>query len=232
MNIYCATKITHDTRLVLLDQQQQVLASHQGTPALVTTSNGNKGLPTLTDFDAPVLKTLLALPRTNSSDTTSFRIGQCEMWEGLAVDIQAPQMPPLKLLMATPHRELLATAIAERNQSLQISLFIVALGLFAAIWLARKASNPINALTAEIHKLEQFQFDEAVKVDTNISEIARLASNLGSMKTTIHRFMELSQALAAETNFGRLLARILDELGSVVQAEGGRFSSPTAMVCS
>jgi HD-GYP domain-containing protein (c-di-GMP phosphodiesterase class II) len=214
-------KITHDTRLVLLDQQQQVLASHQGTPALVTTSNGNKGLPTLTDFDAPVLKALLALPRTNSSDTTSFELANGEMWEGLAVDIQAPQMPPLKLLMATPHRELLATAIAERNQSLQISLFIVALGLFAAIWLARKASNPINALTAEIHKLEQFQFDEAVKVDTNISEIARLASNLGSMKTTIHRFMELSQALAAETNFGRLLARILDELGSVVQAEGG-----------
>ena len=33
--------------------------------------------------------------------------------------------------------------------------------------------------------------------------------------------MELSQALAAETNFGRLLARILDELGSVVQADGG-----------
>jgi HD-GYP domain-containing protein (c-di-GMP phosphodiesterase class II) len=214
-------KITHDTRLVLLDQQQQVLASHQGTPALVTTSNGNKGLPTLTDFDAPVLKTLLELPRTNSSDTTSFELANGEMWEGLAVDIQAPSMPPLKLLMATPHRELMAAAIAERNRSLQISLLIVALGLFAAIWLARKASNPINALTAEIHKLEQFQFDEAVKVDTNISEIARLASNLGSMKTTIHRFMDLSQALAAETNFGRLLARILDELGSVVQAEGG-----------
>jgi HD-GYP domain-containing protein (c-di-GMP phosphodiesterase class II) len=214
-------KITHDTRLVLLDQQQQVLASHQGTPALVTTSNGNKGLPTLTDFDAPVLKALIELPRTNSSNTISFELANGEMWEGLAVDIQAPQMPSLKLLMATPHHELLATAIAERNHSLQLSLFIVALGLFAAIWLARKASNPINALTAEIHKLEQFQFDEPVKVDTNISEIARLASNLGSMKTTIHRFMELSQALAAETNFGRLLARILDELGSVVQAEGG-----------
>lgn len=214
-------KITTDTRLVLLNQQKQVLASHRGTPELVAMDNGNSVLPTLTDFDAPVLKAFLALPQATSADTASFELADGETWEGLAVDIQVPSMPPLKLLMATPHRELMATAITERNHSFQMSLLIVALGLFAAIWLARKASNPINALTAEIHKLEQFQFDEAVKVDTNISEIARLAANLGSMKTTIHRFMELSQALAAETNFGRLLARILDELGSVVQADGG-----------
>jgi HD-GYP domain-containing protein (c-di-GMP phosphodiesterase class II) len=210
-------KITSDTRLVLLDHKEQVLASHHGTPDGMAMDNGV--LPTLTDFDAPVLKAIQALQP--SAGTTSFELTDGETWEGLAVDIQAPSMPPLKLLMATPHRELMATAIAERNRSLQISLLIVAFGLLAAIWLARKASNPINALTAEIHKLEQFQFDEAVQVDTNISEIARLANNLGSMKTTIHRFMELSQALAAETNFGRLLARILDELGSVVQADGG-----------
>ena len=116
--------------------------------------NGNSVLPTLTDFDAPVLKAFLALPQATSAGTASFELADGETWEGLAVDIQVPSMPPLKLLMATPHRELMATAITERNHSFQMSLLIVALGLFAAIWLARKASNPINALTAEIHKLE------------------------------------------------------------------------------
>ncbi|MDZ7903044.1 MAG: hypothetical protein U5L01_11095, partial [Rheinheimera sp.] len=130
-------KITSDTRLVLLDHKEQVLASHRGTQDGMAMDNGV--LPTLTDFDAPVLKAILALQP--STGTTSFELTDGETWEGLAVDIQAPSMPPLKLLMATPHRELMATAIAERNRSLQISLLIVAFGLLAAIWLAHKAST-------------------------------------------------------------------------------------------
>ncbi|MGL6042066.1 MAG: HAMP domain-containing protein, partial [Deefgea sp.] len=214
-------KITPDTRLVLLSQDERVIASHQGTPKLITDAAGVFNLPKLSSFDTPILKAFLGMTQGKAANASTFALESGDQWEGLAVKISLPNLPPLQLLMATPHRELMATAIAERNRSVVVSLMIIAFGLLAAVWLARRASKPINALSHEIHKIEQFQFTEPVQIKTNITEIARLADSLGAMKTTIHHFMELSQALAAETNFGRLLARILDELGAVSRAEGG-----------
>ncbi|MBM5572725.1 MULTISPECIES: HD domain-containing phosphohydrolase [Deefgea] len=214
-------QVTPDTRLALLDHNERVIASHSGTPKLITEADGQSRLPKLFSYDAPVLKAFLNMPQGKADNASTFASEHGEAWEGLARTIQLPNMSQMQLVMAVPHRELLAAAIEERNRSLLMSLLLIVLGVLVAIWLARKASNPINALTEEIQKIEQFQFDDPVQVETNISEIARLASSLGDMKTTIHRFMELSQALAAESNFGRLLARILDELGAVSLAEGG-----------
>ncbi|QZA76998.1 GAF domain-containing protein [Deefgea tanakiae] len=214
-------KITPDTRLALLDQDERVLASHKGTPELIIEADGKTVLPKLMSYDAPVLKHFLGMPQGKAENASTFAAESGEQWEGLALNINLPNMQPLQLVMATPHRELMAAAIKERNRSMLVSAFIIAFGLMVAVWLARRASKPINDLTSEIQKIEQFQFGEAIQVKTNITEIARLAESLGAMKTTIQHFMELSQALAAETNFGRLLARILDELGAVSRAEGG-----------
>ena len=214
-------QITPDTRLALLDQDERVIASHKGTPNLVTEADGKPHLPKLSSYDASVLKVFLGMQQGKAENASTFAAERGEEWEGLARRIELPEMGSMQLVMAVPHRELLAAAIAERNRSLFVSALLIALGILVAIWLAYKASKPINALTKEIQKIEQFQFGDPVHVKTNISEIARLASSLGGMKTTIHRFMELSQALAAESNFGRLVARILDELGSVSLAEGG-----------
>lgn len=214
-------KITPDTRLALLDQDERVIASHKGVPNLITEADGQLHLPKLLSYDAPVLKAFLNMPQGKASNASTFASEQGEQWEGLARQIKFANMPAMQLVMAVPHRELLAAAIAERNRSMLVSALLIALGVVAAIWLAHKASKPINALTQEIQKIEQFQFEDPVDVKTNVTEIARLANSLGEMKTTIHRFMELSQALAAESNFGRLLARILDELGTVSLAEGG-----------
>ena len=214
-------QITPDTRLALLDQDERVLASHKGTPELITEADGKTQLPKLISFDAPVLKSFLGMAQGKAENASTFASETGEQWEGLALKINLPNMPPLQLVMATPHRELMAAAISERNRSMVVSALIIVIGLLVAVWLAHKASKPINALTEEIQKIEQFQFDDPVNVNSNIKEIARLADSLGGMKSTIHRFMSLSQALAAETNFGRLLAKILDELGAVSQAEGG-----------
>lgn len=214
-------QVTPNTRLALLDQDLRVIASHRGTPKPVIDSDGTPRIPKLSSYDAPVLKAFMQLPQGKANHASTFETETGEQWEGQAKTIQLPEMGPLQLVMAIPQNELLVTAIAERNRGIKIALILIVLGIFIAIWLAQRASRPINALTAEVHKIEQFQFDEPVQVQTNITEIARLADSLGAMKTTIHHFMDLSQALAAETNFGRLLGKILDELGAVSRAEGG-----------
>ncbi|QLG87452.1 chemotaxis protein [Chitinibacter bivalviorum] len=214
-------RITPDTRLALIDSEQRVISSHKGTPDLIKEADGQLRLPKLVSFDAPVLKKLLGLPQGKAGNASTFATDSGEDWEGLTTQINLPNGKKLTLLMATPHQELLSAAIAERNQSIWVAALLIAFGVVLAIWMAHKASKPINALTEEVQKIEQFQFDEAVDVNTNITEIARLAHGLGGMKQTISRFMSLSQALAAEKNFSRLQAKILDELGAVSQANGG-----------
>ncbi|WP_373973936.1 GAF domain-containing protein [Chitinibacter sp. SCUT-21] len=214
-------RITPDTRLAFITSQGRVLASHQGQPALVKEADGKEYLPKLEAFDAPVLKKLMGVEQGKQGNASTFSSEDGEHWEGMVSKIALGPHVYLTLAMATPHGELLSAAIAERNQSMWISLILIALGMLVAIWLSRRASKPINALTEEVQKIEQFQFDAPVAVHSKIQEIDRLATGLGGMKQTISRFMSLSQALAAEKNFDRLLAKILDELGAVSHAEGG-----------
>jgi HD-GYP domain-containing protein (c-di-GMP phosphodiesterase class II) len=214
-------RLTPDTRLAFISADERVLASHKGPPELVLGADGKQQLPKLITFDAPVLKALLGVNQGKAGNASSFAAENGDQWEGMVTTIRVGEDISLRLLMATPHSELLAAAIAERNRSILISTALIALGVLVALWLSRRASRPINALTDEVQKIEQFQFDQPMQVQTNILEIARLADGIGGMKQTISRFMDLSQALAAETNFSRLLAKILDELGEVSQAEGG-----------
>ncbi|WP_273429924.1 HD domain-containing phosphohydrolase [Chitinibacter tainanensis] len=214
-------KITPDTRLALLDSQQRVLASQKGVPELTRGSDGQWRLPELSHYDPNVLLSLLGQQTGHAGSASTFANGQGEQWEGMVQPLRLPGMPDMTLAMATPHAELMADAVSERNRGILVSLGLLAFGVLMAIWLSHKASRPINALSDEVQKIEQFQFDEPLHVRSNIREIARLADGLGSMKQTIHRFMSLSQALASERNFGQLLARILNELGAVSLAEGG-----------
>ncbi|QLI81992.1 GAF domain-containing protein [Chitinibacter fontanus] len=214
-------RITPSTRLALVNAQERVVASQYGSPELVTEADGQQYLPKLATFDSPVLKILLGLPQGKAGNASTFAAEGGEPWEGRVATINLHSGLQFKLLMAAPHRELLSAAIAERNQSMLVLSALICVGVILAVWLSHKASRPINSLTDEVQKIEQFQFDEPVRVRSNILEIARLAAGIGGMKSTISRFMELSQALAAEKNFSRLLARILDELGQVSRAEGG-----------
>lgn len=216
-----AHRVTPDTRLAFITADERVLASHKGSPELVKEADGKLQLPKLSNFDAPILKTLVGLNQGNAGNASSFAAETGDYWEGIVTNLHFGEGISLRLLMAAPHSELLAGAIAERNRGILMSSVMIVLGVLIAIMLSRRASRPINHLTDEVQKIEQFKFDDVVDVKTNIAEIARLANGLGTMKQTISRFMDLSQALAAETNFSRLLAKILDELGEVSQAEGG-----------
>lgn len=220
-SILLSQRITPDTRLVLLDPEQRVLASHKGPPELSKDAQGQLKLPLLTDYDAPILNKIVSSINLQASHTATVQLENGENWEAIRLPILLPNDKSLTILMATPHKELLAGAIKERNKSIWIALGLIMFGVLMAIWMAHKASKPIKALTEEVQKIEEFKFDDEVDVHTNIQEIAQLANGLGTMKQAISRFMSLTQALAAEKNFDRLLAKILNELGAVSHAEGG-----------
>ncbi|MGR3752465.1 HD domain-containing phosphohydrolase [Edwardsiella anguillarum] len=216
-----AARITPNSHLVLLNAQGQILASDLGLPGLLTNGQGIAHLPTLADTDNPQLLPLAQLSRMPPLQPVSLDLANGERWEGMLFTFKVLGGETLRLLMASPTAELMASARQDVGRMLRISLLILGLGLIGAIWLAHRASKPLNQLVDEVKKIEEFRFDEPVNVQSNIVEIYRLAKAFGKMKESIDHFMAISQALVGERHQPVLLARILGEMTSQTHAMGG-----------
>ena len=212
-----SSKVTPDTRIALLNAKGEVLSSHLGAVELLPTADGAGRLPTLADLDLPMLHRLISTTPSKRG-VKGFTDAEGNSWQGGAFQLPI-QQSELTLWIASPHAELLASAYASLRQNLYITLFLVLLGVLAALAMSRLASKPLAALTKEAVKIQRFDFDAPLAVESQIAEVLDLANAMGSMKGTIKRFLQLSTALASETNFNSLLARLLSEMQAVTHAE-------------
>jgi HD-GYP domain-containing protein (c-di-GMP phosphodiesterase class II) len=143
-----------------------------------------------------------------------------EQWQGASIVLPFAGRT-LTLLIIAPLEELLADAIAIRDRGIIIASLLLALGIVLAMAFARLASRPLRALMEEARKIERFEFDQPLEIQTNILEVAQLVSAMGRMKSTIHHFLDVSIALSGETQFPRLLAFLLHEMQAITHAQGG-----------
>jgi HD-GYP domain-containing protein (c-di-GMP phosphodiesterase class II) len=210
--------VTPSTRLVLLNDKGEVLSSERGAIELVPVEDAQGRLPTLNDLDLPILRKLVS--ETPAGETRVMRVEDAlgDNWEGGVFPLPMSK-GTLALWIAAPHTELLASAYASLKQSLYIVIVLFLIGILAALALSRLASKPLAALTHEAGKIERFDFEEALDVESQIAEVVDLASAMGNMKSTINRFLQLSTALASESNFNSLLARLLREMQEITNAD-------------
>ena len=213
-------KGTPDSRFLLLTAQQDVLGSSKGMPNFKQTSDESVSLPKLADFDGKVMGTLRDQYSDRQNRFFSFPAVN-DTWEGMIKNIAVPGGEPLQFWAAAPHAELLAPAIAIRNQSLLISALLLIVSLACAYWLSRKASRPLVQLNDEALRIARFDFSQPISVKSNITEIVELTSSMQTMKVTIEQFLELSQALAQESSFQKLLGRIVSDMCKLTHAHGG-----------
>lgn len=212
-------RVTPDSRIALLDAMGQVLAWQGGAPGLIDAGSGKVRLPRLSELQAPMLQQVVSeFHRTGQHDTVFDVAGNS--WQGMRIDLPVIGGQALTLLMATPHAELLADAYEQRQRGIMIAVVVLFLGVLLALAMARLASKPLHALTAEAEKIERFDFDDPVNVESKIAEVVDLSRAMGNMKKTIHRFLDMSVALSSETNFQRLLAHLLREMQEVTNADG------------
>lgn len=217
-NILNANRVTPNTRIALINGQGEVLSSHQGAVQMIPTANGGVRLPTLADLDLHVLEELIRDTPPGRTGVMHFTDDRGEDWEGGTFRVPTAG-GELALWIASPHSELLAGALASLKQGLYISVALLLLGILAAFALSRLASRPLHELTREAGKIERLDFETPLAVESQITEVVDLANAMGSMKSTIRRFLELSDALASETHFSRLLARLLEEMQRVTSAD-------------
>lgn len=216
-DVLASLKITPDSRLALLNPKGELVSWERGTPKLVDES-GNLRLPKLDDLKAPVFQALERQFNQRQGSQQAF-VALGNTWQGARLTLPTVGGQGLTLLLATPHDELLADVIKMRNQGLLMALGLLLLGIVLALWLARLASRPLQALIDEAAKIERFDFREPIDVHSNIAEVANLARAMRNMKATIQRFLELSVALSSESNFNNLLAQLLGEMQELTNAE-------------
>lgn len=210
--------VTPSTRLVLLNDKGEVLSSERGPVEMVPVENARGRLPTLNDLDLPILRKLVSDTPPGTTAIMHIKDVEGDNWEGGAFPLKMADST-LTLWIAAPHAELLASAYASLKQSLYIVIALFLLGILAALALSRLASRPLAALTHEAGNIERFDFEEPLDVESQIAEVVDLAHAMGNMKSTIKRFLQLSTALASESNFNSLLARLLSEMQSVTNAD-------------
>ncbi|QDZ29958.1 HD domain-containing phosphohydrolase [Noviherbaspirillum sp. UKPF54] len=208
-------KMSPSAQLMLLDTDENVLA-YSDAGATVTVENGVLRLPQLKALKQTVLMALLRQPEEGKVQAFEYRQ---EAWIGFA-DRFAVAGHPLLLAMAAPRAELLAHAERVRRNEAVLTIFILILATpvawLASLWIAR----PLQRLADDARAVQAFDFGRPVERSW-IREVDQLATSMGSMKSTISRFLDLSASLSSERHVPALLEKVLAESAGALHAAGG-----------
>ena len=218
-------RVTPGALSALTNFKGEVIAFHDG--AHFERSNQEKGRISLTllgDLDDPVFSLVAKQPDwldPSQSRSWKFRVGR-EDWRVYAEPfiIEGTQ-PPLFLVTAIPDSELLASARSMLRNTGWAVLFILGLSIPVTLALARSVSNSLRQLNREAESIRRFEFERRVRADSFIVEVSELAHTMDEMKGTIRHFLDVSQRVAAENDFDRLLPRLLEETMAAAKASLG-----------
>lgn len=142
-------------------------------------------------------------------------------WYGFQVPLSSFTQHDLRLLIAIPASELLGEA---RHLLIKQAVWATALIVLLMLvgWaLARRIGKPLRALTRQVRALDSFDFNQAVGVESKISEVSELSHVLGNMSRTINNFQAINLTLSRETDLDNMLNGVLRQLVQATAVEGG-----------
>lgn len=219
-------KVTPGSEMVLVNAQGYVLA-HEDVSRMVLASPESNGKPSLARIDelaVPVLVPLLTVVRQmqgqEAAHALGVKVGDNE-WRVSVNRLILEGVPPLYLVTAIPENELMAGARQVIRQSAKATLLVLLLSIPLTWLLAQSISRSLRRLASEAEAIRHFEFSRPIVLESSIKEVTELALTMDGMKRTIHRFLDISQTVAAEQNFDRLLPRLLADTLSAAEARAG-----------
>ena len=141
-------------------------------------------------------------------------------WKAIPID----KGRDLFLTSLIPRDELLSDLKRLKNQSILISVTLLAGTILLVFWLAQRMSKSLRVLAGEARDIRAFKLDTPISVQSRILEVNHLAETMAVMKSSIQQFLSISKALSGEKNFDRLLEMILREAKGVARADAGAIS--------
>jgi HD-GYP domain-containing protein (c-di-GMP phosphodiesterase class II) len=217
-------RVTPGTEIAVFDRSMRIIGLSSPeirVPVRATSSSDDITMPRLSELDHPVYRQLAAQLSFDES-TGRFEI-QVEKRRWLASVSAVPTRAGGEILVATliPRDELLADVDRVRNQSVLISVSLLALAVGVVLWVSGHLSKSLRGLAREAEQIRRFKLARPMLVRSRIAEVDQLASTMAVMKGSLQKFFEISKALSAEKDYQKLLEMILREARTVSHADGG-----------
>ncbi len=217
--------VTPGSEMVLVNPEGYVLAYGDASRMLLAPPEGD-GSPALARVDelgvpalVPLLPTVISMGG-KATQTLRVKVGD-EDWRASVSPLLLEGVPPLYIVTAIPERELMAGALQLIHHSAISTLLVLLLTIPVTWLLAHSISRSLGSLASEAEAIRHFEFSQPIVIESSIREVTELAQTMDGMKRTIHRFLEISQAVAAEQNFDQLLPRLLDDTLTASGARAG-----------
>ena len=218
-------KVTPNTQLLLTTVDGVTLA-YENSAKAIRPPDQPGGAPILVgigNLGVPVLDRLAALlPEIDKRAKTSLRLDvNGETWRTTLRPFRPETRSPLFLITAIPDSELMASAHELLRRLAVTMVLVILLSIPVTLALARRISHDLRTLAGEADGIRHFDFASPIALQSPISEVDELALTMDAMKQTIRRFLDISQAVAGEKDFDRLLPRLLGETLSAAKAGSG-----------
>jgi HD-GYP domain-containing protein (c-di-GMP phosphodiesterase class II) len=207
------------TKIVLFNSQRQILA-RADEHRMAREENGRVVLATLDESGEPLLSGLHALPQGAQAGTDLTLAADGREWKASVLPVPSAQ-GTLSLGVAVPMDELLAGARAARTRSLLAALAVLVLSVPLVWWISRRVAGSLREITRDAEEIRAFKFDRAHLKFSSVLEVDQLRAAMEMTRSTIRRFLDIATSLAAETNFTRLLDRVVRETSSATDADAG-----------
>ena len=223
--ILATRKVTPGSEMVLVNSQGYVLA-FEDLDRMVMASPESDAAPKLARLDelgVPALVSLMETVRSMPGQAAqSLRVNvRDDGWRASVNPLLLEGVPPLYLVTAIPESELMAGALQLRQHSAVATLVVLLITIPLTWLLARSIARSLGSLANEAEAIRHFEFTQPIMLESSIKEVSELAQTMDSMKRTIHRFLDISHAVAAEQNFDSLLPRLLRDTLSASGARAG-----------
>jgi HD-GYP domain-containing protein (c-di-GMP phosphodiesterase class II)/fumarate reductase subunit D len=207
-------------KIVLFDPQRRLLARADVNRTMVRQEGDRVLLATLDRFGEPVLAGLQPLqPGAAAATDLTLRAGGDD-WKVSVLPVPTAH-ELLSLAIAVPLDELLKDARAARTRSLLAALGVLLLSVPLTWWAAHRVARNLHDITRAAGEIRAFKFDGAPAAPSMVLEVDQLSAAIEMTRSTIRRFLDIAASLAAETDFTRLLDRVVRETCSVTGAAAG-----------
>ena len=209
-------RITPATFSLIFNANGEVLSHSTGGDSPFGDSPDN-AIPLLSSLPGALVERIQHL--ANQEDKVVPFEHDDERWFGTVRNISTGNRLSIKLFIAAPERELLATAFEVRRTSIIIIIGVVLLVLPIAWFVANQIARPLRKLAHDARSIADFNFDNELAVDSIVLEVDQLSGAMESMRITISNFFNLITSLSAESDINRLLDRVTDETMKASAAE-------------
>jgi adenylate cyclase len=195
-------RLSANSQVFLFDEDAILLAHQRPEAATIALPDGRSTWTTLNHAADPLLRQIGLLYATGVlAPGVTRHVAQ----EGggdmlvrlLAVDgIRAPRV---FVAVLAPTTDFTGAVEAALRRGTLLAILALAIGLALLALLAWRIARPLAALTREAEAIRRLELDEAMPVQSRITEISRLAEAMGGMKSALRQFgVYVPRALVAE----------------------------------